>query len=813
MTVLRNQALKLFISIYIVCLCNSFAWSKDKVIFQISDEAPPGFEDLTAPQTTEIDIFYGSQNIGGAFVTYTPNSIEFVNPETPKAITDVIPDILDKNAVISALTGPLEPHSALICIKPGRPKGCGILEPEVTGLIFDADRFRADIFINKNLLALAGVKTSAYLPAATAEYSTILGFNGTLNGTDAANSVYNLSLLGITAYRHWRLQTVVNTNSEEHTSFDGLFAEADWLNHQASFGLLQFETMPLLKRPKLLGSKFSTSTRSRLNLEQVYGNALTLFLPRRSKVQIYRDHRLLSGKIYDIGNQALDTSDLPNGSYQVELIIEDIQSGEVRKETRFFAKSTELPPLGETFYHLQAGFLNNKNQSQGNDTSNLSNYDMPFLHGGFSQRLRPDFGYEINFISNREEQIVAGKLLWMGYNKHLNLSVLTNNRSAYGFSGNFSLKRGVNINVIHLNIPTEAVHQTLLSDPFSQFDISLNTSFEQVRVYGQIRWRKEKHDDNFNHEFSAAIKFPILRKNRWYVDFELEYNEDVTDRLVMARMRFQHQQKKHWRISGYASSKHENKTGKTYSNGSVNLNWNDERRWKADVSLSGGLSHIQDKTSVHLQSDYKDVYGWNKIFVEHNMSSDEIPSKTLYGLGFRSTLVFDKKGVVIGSHKTSISGIIVEIKGTPAGAMFDVEANNFPHGQAAIGQTVFIPLSPYQSYSVRLVPHPETYVSYDTSPKEITLYPGNTERLVWQASPIFILIGKAVFPNGEPVTNAYLKGNLERSSTNADGIFQLEVSAGSQVYASIEGEKSCIMHIPTVGVRENIVTLDKLVCE
>lgn len=52
---------------------------------------PPGFENLLAPQTTQVDVYYGGAYLLATLATFTPNDITFLDPA---AVAGKIPDLL-----------------------------------------------------------------------------------------------------------------------------------------------------------------------------------------------------------------------------------------------------------------------------------------------------------------------------------------------------------------------------------------------------------------------------------------------------------------------------------------------------------------------------------------------------------------------------------------------------------------------------------------------------------------------------------------------------------------------------------------------
>ncbi|MGB5346361.1 MAG: hypothetical protein WBN23_09375, partial [Woeseia sp.] len=145
-----------------------------------SDAPPPGFEDLAGPQTTELDVYYGGQLQLTTMARYELDTIEFLNPAEVAA---AIPQITDRMMVTEALTGPLLANADRICRYSGQNE-CGVLEPPIAGVIFDERRFRLDLFVAPFLLEAQTVHASKFLPAPTADFSSLHMVSMSLSGGD-----------------------------------------------------------------------------------------------------------------------------------------------------------------------------------------------------------------------------------------------------------------------------------------------------------------------------------------------------------------------------------------------------------------------------------------------------------------------------------------------------------------------------------------------------------------------------------------------------------------------------------------------------
>ena len=95
---------------------------------------------------------------------------------------------------------------------------------------------------------------------------------------------------------------------------------------------------------------------TRLDRDEVLGSPVVVYLDQRARVDVVRDGRVLYSAIYEAGNQAIDTSNLPDGSYDIILRIDEPGRPE-REERRFFSKSRQIPSLGRTDFFVFGGLL------------------------------------------------------------------------------------------------------------------------------------------------------------------------------------------------------------------------------------------------------------------------------------------------------------------------------------------------------------------------------------------------------------------------------------------------------------------------
>ena len=210
--------------IHVLCLIFSLpVFAKQELQFaQVS--VPAGFEDLLAPQRSIADIYFGGRFITTMSVTYTTDYVELLDPEL---LARQITTLLDINPVAKALYGELNTHAEAICHN-DQDTGCGIIEPEIAGVIFDESRFRADLFIHPDFLEVKALSYDRYLPDSTAGLGVIQNLSANISGNlNNTNSPKNYTIFGNTffSYRENSVQTSWDFSRDQNVSINQLLFE------------------------------------------------------------------------------------------------------------------------------------------------------------------------------------------------------------------------------------------------------------------------------------------------------------------------------------------------------------------------------------------------------------------------------------------------------------------------------------------------------------------------------------------------------------------------------------------------------------
>jgi hypothetical protein len=126
---------------------------------------------------------------------------------------------------------------------------------------------------------------------------------------------------------------------------------------------------------------------------------------------------------------------------------------------------------------------------------------------------------------------------------------------------------------------------------------------------------------------------------------------------------------------------------------------------------------------------------------------------------------------------------------------------------------VLVPLPPYAEYDIRLSAIKGQAIDYDSKPQRVTLYPGSTARLRWEARRIFVLIAEIIRPDGSPVSFGRVQGAVGEADTDENGFLQADVVPGARLSIHTgTPERVCEILAPENLELEDFLILDTIEC-
>jgi hypothetical protein len=142
----------------------------------------------------------------------------------------------------------------------------------------------------------------------------------------------------------------------------------------------------------------------------------------------------------------------------------------------------------------------------------------------------------------------------------------------------------------------------------------------------------------------------------------------------------------------------------------------------------------------------------------------------------------------------------------------DVLIDEFPRGRLGAGMRLPIFLEAYRSYQLRLRPVGGAAVAYDSSPRTVTLFPGNVEQLRWEAETLVTVFGQAVSPDGTPIANASIVARRAVGQTDAEGFFEVDAATGDVLEFGNGENGPCRVPLASLATEDDYARLGRVIC-
>lgn len=774
--------------------------------FKIDSKPPEGFESLTGPQTTLVDIVYGGVMLGTTNATFTQGSLWF---EDPELIVKSITDITDPRTVKEALSGPLDTNAPLVCKKGAPPGTCGYLEPQIVGIIFDEARFKVEIFINHRFLAERRHEAQ-YFQSYNPKPSFILNTYGSAANSRLKQEDYNFGLDLLVGFENARLQATGNYSSrDQRNQLENLSLEADRQQLRARAGLFRTQTFPLIAQQEVLGVRVATTLQTRSDVDQIAGTELGIFLQRRSQIKIFRDNSLISTEILSAGNQIIDTRNFPEGAYEVTIEIAEV-AGSTRVEKRFFVKSFAMPPVDTPLYYAEVGYL----QPPMNLRKDLAARE-PSIHNlGASYRLFPNLGAGFGLMGGESQEFYSAGTYFLGKKWRLEPQGMLSNNNDRGVSLTTSFdfdRSGLVLNGSRLWV--EKFDASNAFQPIKSSYTQASTNYMQSFSWGSLnlkyQYRKNENEDP-TFSYGPRTRFNIYRKNNYSGDLSLEASWDQKhDYLVTLLFEFTNIFNSYFSNRGNIGSQYSSPTYENKAQGEVSLAWQDVDKFKDDWSVEATARKQEDQGQLSGKTNYSGIYGrWDTFGESYEKTEDSYR----YGTNFSFSVAGNGDGFGAGGYQSSESAVLIRLDGSPQGADFDIYVNGSKRSRGRIGSTTLLPLTGYQSYDIAIQSVGQELTQYKAQPQNVTLFPGQVVQLKWEIERVIVLVARLVDKSGKGLEGASLKMAKEPTLTGADGWLQVELSSATKELNFTMGSESCKAELPALSEKENIFYANDIVC-
>ncbi|WP_126176730.1 TcfC E-set like domain-containing protein [Tsuneonella rigui] len=788
-------------------LTSAFAWpahASDRPLIAMSE--PAGFASLTAERTMVVDLYFGGARRGEARVDVTPGSIRFVDP---RGVLSLLPSLESPDLVLDALSGhELPSNSELRCSLGSDPQTCGRMAPSVFSVIFDPDRFRVDIFLNPRFVSVQSRVEEQFLPRAQGGPSLINSIGAVLSGQFGERKQYS-SVFDqlILAEGDKRLRADVGYTTGQGFEADRVQVEWDRPGVRYSAGAMWSPGSELEGRRKFVGGGVESQIDTRLDKDTITGSPIVFYLEQRARVDVLREGRLLSSAIYEAGNQQIDSSNLPEGSYDITLHIEE-PGRAPRDERRFFTKSRRIPSLGRTDFFLFGGVLIDDSRLGLSQSS-----DGVYFHGGVAIRASRNWAFGGSFELGGRVASSELSATYLTSFAQVRAAAVANTDGTVGgilqlasagtsrLNFNFDLRRVMG-DARHSSPAAPPVGES--DDPaefagvrgsYSQLGGLVSYNLANLRFLGTGFYREEAgHYPQYS--ISPALEWDVLRRGR--LTLTVRGDMTVTERgnagFAGMSLRLLGPRSTYSALAGARASSVDGDDRGDGAVAAMSGSWSSTVAG-GDLSLGAGLEHQPKRENAILSGDFRHPGGSLSLDVAHTDVSGS--DTTQYSMGFQTTLAAGGGRLQVAGKTTSESLLIAHIDGAEADDTFEVLVNEQPAGTLAGTRAVTLALPGYRSYRVRIRPTGERLLAYDSASRAVALYPGTVARVEWRAAPITIKVGRLVDADGSPVRGAVLTARGAWAETDDQGHFQIEAPDDVELTVALPDGTSFASILPT----------------
>ncbi len=777
-------------------------------IFTLSDAPPPGFEDLSKHTSNQIDVYFAGRMLTSVMAEYDEQALTFMAPEI---IVALLPGLTDRAAVLGALSVPLSTHSELQCERTLQ-RTCPTLITDTVGIIFYPDDFKVELFVNPALLEAINLPATTLLSPSSHELAIIHEINLALSGgarpSDRLDLLSNLSLSQGTTRLHARF----NLSNQAPPALTQLSGQYDARYWRAELGVFDSTTMAgtFINTQDLFGIKIARSLAREANGKLNSGNPIVIFLREHSRVDIFRQGRLLDSRFYPGGQQRLDTTHLPDGAYEIQVKIRNTQ--EERTEAHYFSRTSLLAPKGKPLYFFESGsLLDHENILQDGLSAGAT-----LLQAGTRFRVNRHLGGMVGLLDG-SDTTTALQTSW-----YWQAPGLTAQLGAAAAEHYHAWQAGIRHQGAYA---TSSLHHFESHPEQQQSDVDLystilrhdrrTTLTTATRLFkGQALFqasRRSSLEVQPGWQFDFSYRRPLQLSGRWHLRWNTALSVTNEDKLIRLGIEWVNVRPAGNLTLGQqlsesvAAEQMRIDTSMRYAHQAIDL---------GQHSITPSLSLQSNPDAQALRGHGVLTAPWYDGEVELQYTNDSLFGGLNYAGNLHSAYVSNLQTASIAPIRYSDAAALVRIEGE-TDASFQVLIDKQPAGIVTRSQPRLIALKPYQRYAVSIEALGDSLLNYATKPKRITIFPGNLTVLTWHAAPERVLIAQIIDANGTPLRNAQVSNAQEFTTTDAQGWLQTEIVDETTLeLTTAELTPHCRIDLSTLDLTDTITVLDQpLTCQ
>lgn len=768
---------------------------------QVSSSMPAGFADLDQARRLVVDTYFAGQRVGQFEVRVDAATVQFLQPEQ---LIAAIPDAADPVVLQTALTGPLDSHLRHACHDDGTP--CERPTPDTAAIVYDAARFRIDVYINPRLLKVHADEENRFLRPFSNALSIVDSIGVAVAGGGAAPLSYNVRNRFVASLGAGRLLSEASYSSSGGLEADTFTAQLDHGDLRYNAGFFYFSGPDLIGRRRILGLGVGTQFDTRADREAMSGTPLIVFLAQRSRVDLYVQGRLVSSYTFEAGNQRLDTSGLPDGSYAVELRIQEA-AGATRTEQRFFTKSATLAPPGRIMWYADAGLMARERINGGFSASRL-----PLLAAGIAGRAGTYLAWDGALVATDSKILseVGASLLTTGIRARV--AVLGSTQGDYGivtqfgsagagrFNYNLDLRRvrssaGGSLLPIGDAIAedaesiggVESQRQTAGNSSYTQ--LIGNLSYHVARAHLGVSAYYRSGAGARTYAVGPTVRWTIFERNRLSLFANANYAE--TDRGRALAVGLQLQLLRQRSSLSAALGVQTNGDNRRYLDQVAEISGSIQRDrvLGGDLAGSASLQHSGRGNMVQGVADLRGGAGAVSLSAVERIGGSNAGGQ--FGLTAQTAFALGHGRVRVGARDQNDGILSVSVKGNVQNARFEVLVDDVVRGTIDPNGHMTIAVTPYRRYKVMIRATGSELVALDTQVRTIDMYPGTFAPLDWKVTSVLAMFGRLVDPRGVPIANADITAGDAIAATDDHGFFQLQAASDAKITVNRANDAAC----------------------
>ena len=760
---------------------------------------PEGFEDLAEDRRDMVDVLYKGRPIGVFEIVQSPDTVLFINPDS---LIDALPELTDDAR--RKLSMPLQRNQAKACPKGLVVDGCGHIEAEDVGIIHTTELFRVDLFIA--LTALKEHSEVEYLPAPEDKFNTLTALNFVASGTDDDSALrFSANASSIASLGAKRLVSDLEWTDEFGVRVREGFIAADLRTTRAYAGLFESRSLFTQRDVRVLGVGFKSQLDTLLNREKLIGSPLIIFLRDRGRVEVLFDGRLLIANTYPSGNVQLDTSNFPEGNYELEIRISD-SSGPPRIERRLFTKDGTIPLPNRGLFFFESGIEQPRSFARDADQNGGG-----MLRAGVSFRVASALVAGAGFDVREARSEASGSFTYFNSYLTTRINGALSNDGARGLlsissnaSGPFAYGGIVRYERLDDNLSSGDLRQSILQG--SGYG-SWTSGIARVSIIGDYR----EVGGSADYSVSATGQIDIARSQSVQVSLVADGTLSSTGNGYFAGVRLNlfGSRNNVESVLGIRAPPDRTSSSSPWTRHAYGTSFDIAQQ--AQLNAQGFGEFEQGRETIGGAADIRATHF--DAFADFTSTNDVGRNRKDFSFGAGSLVSFNGE-TVTAARKEAAQGLVrVAVKGSRIDDRFEVYVNDQLRGLVHGNKALTLQLPPYRQYAVRIKAIRSGPLAFAQNNKTIVLYPGNVVDALFEVTTVVPVLGRLMRKNETPLPHVSVSWKREIGQTDDDGYFQLETVSGAELNVMLaDGHKTSIF-LPTFDAASQFVNVGTIIVD